>query len=254
MQVAQDLIGSGGKVHQTAALHGLHHDDGFLVLGTDLIHLAALDGVGLVVGVVELNLYHLHFGMLGEDHVEHLVLVVEGEAEMAYLAFLFQLPRGLVGLAALELLVVVAVLCVHKVEVEVIHLAPRQLLLEEGTDVLLRVEVGVGELVGQEELAAVVTRRDAVGNGRFRLAAVVAVCRVEIIESGSDEGISHSAELFVVDATTFQLRQSHTAEAEVAVYLGKECVSEHKYVTQISDNYMCFFLNTNYHEFYTNYF
>ena len=202
------------------------------MLGTDLIHFAALDGVGLVVSVVELNLYHLHFGMLGEDHVEHFVLVVEGEAEMAYLAFLLQLPRSLVGLATFELLVVVAVLCVHKVEVEVIHLAPRQLLLEEGTDVFLLVEVGVGELVGEEELAAVVTRRDAVGNGRLRLAAVVAVCRVEVVESGSDEGISHTAELFVVDATTFQLRQSHTTESEVAVYLGEERIREHNLFLQ----------------------
>jgi len=202
------------------------------VLGTDLIHLAALDGVGLVVSVVELNLYHLHLGMLGEDHIEHLVLVVEGEAEMAYLAFLLQLPRGLVSLATFELLVVVAVLCVHKVEVEVIHLAPRQLLLEEGTDVFLLVEVGVGELVGEEELAAVVTRRDAVSNGRLRLAAVVAVCRVEVVESGSDEGISHTTELFVVDASAFHLRQSHAPEAEVAVYFGKEGVGEHNLFLQ----------------------
>ena len=61
---------------------------------------------------------------------------------------------------------------------------------------------------------------------------MVAVCRVEIVESGSDEGISHSAELFVVDASAFQLRQSHTPEAEVAVYFGEECVSEHNLFLQ----------------------
>ena len=222
MQVAQDLVGLGWQVHQAAALDGLHHNDGFLVLRANFIHLAALDGVRFVVGIVELYLHHLHLRMLGEDHVEYLVLVVERDAEMAYLAFLLQLPCCFVSLALLELQVVVAVLGMHEVEVEIIHFAPCQLLLEEGTDVLLLVEEGVGELVGQQELAAVEAFRDAICDGSLRLAAVVAVRCVEIVESGSNESIGHAAKLIVVDGSAFLLRKSHATESEVAVYFRKE--------------------------------
>ena len=88
-------------------------------------------------------------------------------------------------------------------------------------------EEGVGEFVGQQELAAVEACRDAVCDGCLRLAAMVAVRCVEIVESGSNESIGHAAEFVVVDGSAFLLRQSHATKSEVAVYFRKERIGGH---------------------------
>ena len=71
------------QIHQRAALHRLHNDDGLAVLAADLIALPGLHGGILVIDIVELNLDDLDLGILGENLIQNLGLVVEGNAEMA---------------------------------------------------------------------------------------------------------------------------------------------------------------------------
>ena len=68
------------------ALHRLHHQHGLVVAAAHLVAQAALDTGVVIVGVVELDLHHLDLGIGGEDLLQHLRPVVEGDAHMADLA------------------------------------------------------------------------------------------------------------------------------------------------------------------------
>ena len=197
-----------------------------MVLLADLVDLAAFDRRVLVVHIVELNLHNLDLRMLRKDPVEHLRLVVEADAEVADLSLRFQLEARLVRLAAHKLRVIVLVLRVHQIEVEVVHAAPCELLLEERADVLLLLKIRIGQLVGQNERFARMTLDHACADRGLRLAAEVPVRRVEIVEPRVQKRVGHFAELRRVHLAVTH-RQPHTAEPEIAVNLRKEFVDCH---------------------------
>lgn len=223
----EDRLGRVGQIHQIAALHRLHHDHRLAELLAHLVDLPALHRQILVVGVVELDLHHLDLGILGEDLLQDGGLVVEGDAYVADEALLLQGEGGLIGPAALELGEVAAALGVHQIEVEVVHAAGGQLAAEEGLDIRLGLEIGVGELVGEEKAVPGIAAGQRLPDGQLALAADVAVGGVEIVEAGVQEGVHHLLGLPDVHLF-FDHGQAHHAEAEVAVDLRKEFVGHHR--------------------------
>ena len=226
VQTPQDFIRFGGQIHQAAALDGLHDDDGLAVLFADLVHLAAFHRSVLVVHIVELDLHDFDLRVLGENHIQHLGLVVEGNAEVADFAFLFQFHCRFISLAAHVFGVVVAILGMHQVKVEIVHPAPFELVFKERPDVLLLFEIGIGQLVGEQELAAIKALGHAVPDGGFALAADVAVGGIEVVEPGGDEGVRHAAKLIVIHLALLH-GQAHASEAEIAVDFREKGILDH---------------------------
>ena len=227
VKTIEHSLGLGGQLHQMAALDGLHHQDGLAVLDADVVALLALHGGAVVVHIVELKLHHVQLGVSGENLVQHLRLIVEGDTHMAQLALRLHGESGLIGPAALELLKVAAVLGVHQIEVEIIHAADVQLGQDEGAHVGLGLEVGIGELVGEQILAAVIARGEALAEYLLALAAVVAVGGVEVVEAGAEEGVHHLLHLGDIDFAVGH-GEAHAAEAEIAVDLREEGIGFHR--------------------------
>ena len=73
------------------------------MLAANLVAKLALNTLVLEVDIVELNLNAFKLGVLGKYLVKHLGGVVEGYADVAYLAFCFKVERGFVRLAFLKL-------------------------------------------------------------------------------------------------------------------------------------------------------
>lgn len=203
-----------GQVDKAAALDRLHDQYRLVVLTANLIAFAALDGNVIVVQVVELDLHDLNLRVLGQDLVQHLGAVVERDAHMAHLALGFQLERRLVGAAVLEMLVVGRPLGVHEVEVKVIDTAGLELALEEGTDIRLRLEVALAQLIGQDVLFPIMAAGQALFQGQLAFALDVAVGCVKVVEPLRQKGIDHLLGLFNVDVLPLH-RQAHTAEPEI---------------------------------------
>ena len=214
MQVVENLLRVIGQVDQAAALDRLHDQYRLVVLTADLIAFAALDGNVIVVQVVELDLHDLNLRVLGQDLVQHRGAGVERDAHMAHLALGFQLERRLVGAAVLEMLVVGRPLGVHEVEVKVIDTAGLELALEEGTDIRLRLEVALAQLIGQDVVFPIMAAGQALFQGQLAFALDVAVGCVKVVEPLRQKGIDHLLGLFNVDVLALH-RQAHTAEPEI---------------------------------------
>ncbi len=137
------------EVHQGSALYRLHDKQGLFMLSCHLVDLPALDRGVLIVQVVELDLHDLDLRVIGQNPVQNIRLVVEGDADVPDLSLPLQLERSLIRMTALELLIVRAALCVHEVEVEVVDAAPFKLLFKKRPDVLLRLEIRLRQLVRQ---------------------------------------------------------------------------------------------------------
>ena len=100
----------------------------------------------------------------------------------------------------------------HEVEVEVVHAAGAQLVLDERADVPAALEAVGGELVREQELGAVVA-----GGERLREAAGVVGARgIEVVEAPVEEGVHHLRERGNVDGAVLELGQAHAAKAELA--------------------------------------
>ena len=146
---------------------------------------------------------------------------MEGEADAAHLPLCLERERRLIGAAALVLFKVVAILCVHEIEVEVFHAAGLELAFKEGTDILLFVEVIGREFIRKDVIFSRITRGQRRFQGGFTLAFKIPVRRVEIVEPGGEEGIHHLGELFHVHFLPLY-GQAHTAEAEILFDFGIE--------------------------------
>ena len=73
----------------------------------------------------------------GKDLIENLGAVVEGKADVLYLALRFKLKCGFISLAVLEFLEASCRLRVHKIKIEIVDTASIKLGLEKGTYLLL---------------------------------------------------------------------------------------------------------------------
>ena len=166
------------------------------MLFAHLIYLACLNRGILVIKVIELNLHHLDFGMVGEYAVKQHGLVVKGYAEVADKSFLFECEGGFIRLALIVARVVVMVLRVHKVKIEIINTALLELKLKQRAYIRLCFEKAVGQFIREQVGRAVISFCKAFADGNFRFAAYVAVSRVKIIESSRNESVNHSVEFY----------------------------------------------------------
>ena len=153
-------------------------------------------------------------GVLGEDLLQHLRPVMEGNAEVPDLPLRFQLQRRLIGPAAFEHGEVFHTLGVHQVEVKVVHAAGFQLALEEGANVLLLFEVEVGQLVGENITVAGIAAGQTLPQGQLAFAAQIAVGGVEVVETRLQKGVHHPAGLEYVHRAVLH-GQAHCAKAKI---------------------------------------
>ena len=201
------------QIDQRAALDGLHDDGRLTEFAADLQALAGLDGRIVPVDVIELNLHNLNLRILGQDLIQDVRLIVEGDAEMADLALRQQLQRRFIRADFLVLTEAVLVLCVHQVIIEIINAAGCQLCIEQRTHVLRIRNKVAGELIGQDVAFTGIAAGQAVAQGRFALAAEVAVRRVEIVEAVCKERVYHPAGQLLVHLAVLH-GQAHTAKAK----------------------------------------
>ena len=198
VELVQHSLGLGRQVGQMPALHRLHHQHGLVVAAAHLVAQAALDTGVVIVGVVELDLHHLDLGIGGEDLLQHLRPVVEGDAHMADLALGLQGEGRLIGPALPEVAEVPGMLRVHQVEIEVLHAAGLQLALKEGADVCLGLEVAAGELIRQHIAVSGVAAGETVPQGRLALALQIAVGGVEVVKARLQKCVHHLTHLDLV--------------------------------------------------------
>lgn len=191
VQRVEDRLCAVGQIDENAPFDRLHDDDGRAVPHTHVVAGAALNGIVVVIGVVELKLNDFHRGIRGEDLVEHIGGIVEGKPDVADLPLFFQLERRFIGTAALELLKILRVLRVHQIKIEILYPAPCELLFKERTDIRLRLKIRVGELIDEEKALARVAGDETLTDRKLALARYVPVRRIEIIEPLRQKGVYH---------------------------------------------------------------
>ena len=214
LELIQDGLGLLGQVHQRAATDGLHNDDGFAVLAADFPACPGLDGFIIKVQIVELELHHFHQGALCQDLIQNIGGVMEGHAQMTDPAGFLQCQNGLVSLAVLVLLEIVAAQGMHQVEIKVFHAAGCQLLLKNGQDVRLGLEEVAGELVGKYIAFSGITAGQAVAQGELALAVEIAMGGVKIVETGLHEGVYHPGGQLQIHILADH-GQTHKAKTEI---------------------------------------
>ena len=207
-------LGLVGDVDQLPAADGLHDPHGNAVLGEQLDLRARV--LEPPVEVVQLHLAELHMLAVGvEEALQHVHAAVDRKAQMADAARLFLLEqvrdRAVLGIVEIRVDVELAHV-VRQVEVEVVHLALLELLLE---DLLHLAEVGqivAGELVRQvERIARMACERTA--DHQLGVAAVVAPRGVEVVDAVLERVVDHRRGGGLVDGVVVAVdhRQAHAA-------------------------------------------
>lgn len=79
----QDVADGRRRVGEESAFDGLHDDDEEVAFGGGFVAEAGLDAGIVPVGVVELELDELGFGVVVENAAEDIGGIVEGEADVA---------------------------------------------------------------------------------------------------------------------------------------------------------------------------
>ena len=175
----------------------------------------------VIIQVVELKLYHFDLGILRQNPIQHLGAVVEGDAQMPDFSLRLQFQRRLVSPAAGIFFEPRPALCVHQIEVEIIHPAGLQLLRKQRPDFLLGFKEVVGQLVGQNVLIPLIPGGEAGFDGLFALAAEVAVGGVKIVEARRQKGIHHLRGLLDIHRIAHH-RQAHKAKTELLLNFRKD--------------------------------
>ena len=181
---------------------------------------AGLNGRIVVIDIIKLDLHEFELRVFGKYRFQHLRFIVEGNAQMPYFPLAAQLYRLFIGAAALEMLVPFAVLCVHQIEIEIVHAHYFELAFEEGAHLGFIPEIVAGELVGKHEGIPRVAVHNAFAHCDFAFAAQITVGGIEIIEARRNEFIRHPAEFGIVDRFALH-RKAHTPEAEVLFHIFK---------------------------------
>ena len=232
LQIVKHLLSRLGQLNQAAALDGFHNNGALAVLAADFQALPGLHRRIVEVHIVQLDLHHLDLGIFGEDLVQNWGFIVEGDAKVLDFTFCEQFQRSLVTTQGFVPPEAVGILGMHQVEVKILHTAGFQLLLEQGTDILVFLDEVAGEFIDQDVLVPGIAGGQAFFQRKFALAAQIAVGGIKIVEACRQEGIHHFVGFFNVHLAVYH-RQTHTAEAEVLFNFGK--ISCHKgYLLQFS--------------------
>ena len=113
----------------------------------------------------------------------------------------------------------------HQEEVEVFHSAGLKLQIYQRSDVPLRFEVLICELVSQNVFAAVMSGREALPYRDLAQSVMISMRGIEIVESHFEEAVHHSAYLLIVDLAVDH-RQSHHSECQM-LFILPECSVTH---------------------------
>ena len=216
MKFLQNGLSLLWQIHQAAALHRLHDDNGLAMLPADLIAGSALNPGVIVVGVVELNLHGFHLGVLRQNLIQHFRAVMEGKTHMAHLALGLQGEGSLIGAALFVMGIILRALGVHQVEVEIIHPAGLQLAFKEGSDIRLGFEEIPRQLVCQNVPVTGIPAGQAGLQRRLAFALQIAVGGVKIVEASVQKGIHHPIHFGNVHLFALH-RQTHTAKAQLLI-------------------------------------
>ena len=149
----------GQTLDERAALDRLHDDDRLAVADAGFVDALGIHGDVAVVQIVELDLDDLDLRVGGQDLVQDLGGVVEGQADVADLALALEFEGGLIGAAGLELLKVPGVLGVHQIEVEVFHPAGLELANKDWPYIIFGRKHGLRKLAGKEVTTTRIARR-----------------------------------------------------------------------------------------------
>ena len=222
---AHGLQGRGlllAETGQAAAPQGLHHPNRDAVL-VQQIHLllAALESP---VDVVELQLAELHVLAVGlQEPLEHRHRPVAGKAQVADAA-VFLLLHQIVIDAVLGVQVGVNVHLTHiveQIEVEVVHLALLELLLEDLLHLGHVGQVIAGELVGNVEFLPGIPGQ-GLAQRQLRVAVVIAPGGVVVVHTAG-HGLVHHLEgsrlvhLGVVPVNNGQAHAAHTQGGQLQI-------------------------------------
>jgi len=184
----------------------------------DLHAAARLHDRVVPVEVVHLQLHELHVRVSGEQLVEDLGAVVDGEPDVADLPSRLLLGDEIPHVELVELRGACATHVVEQVEVDVIDTQA----VERRLEIALRdlpAGHGPGEALGGNGIRIPrVTRGERLPERCLRCTIMVNICGVEIGAPALEEDIDHLLELLDVDALLVggvEQRQTHAAEAEL---------------------------------------
>ena len=185
------------------------------MLAGHLVAPAGLDVVVLPVRVVDLQLDELHLRVLGEQLVQHVGLVVEGEAHVLEQALLLHLQGVVPNAELVKGLGAVVAAVVQQVEVEI----PGTGAPQRGLQHLLGLAGGLGpgpggQLGGQLEALPGVPVHQSGFYSLLGFAPQIAVGRVKIGEAGLQELVHHLFGLFQVHFLV-QHGQAHQPKAQL---------------------------------------
>ena len=153
----------------------------------------------LPVQIVDLELDKFHLGVLGEDFIQQIGGVVEGEAGAADEALGLFLCQELKAVEALKFLIVGPVNAVEEVVVEIACAGLFQLLGEHLVPARLVVKEAGVQLIGQGEALPGVALHQGGFGGVFTLEAAVHPGSVKIGEAPLKKGVYHLLDLLQVD-------------------------------------------------------
>ena len=119
----------------------------------------------------------------GQDLIQHIRLVMEGDTQMLDFPLSQEFQRGLISPALLVLGENVLILGVHQVEVKILYTAGFQLLFQQGADIFLIFKEVGRQFVGQDILVTGISGSEAFSNGQFTFAVDVAMSGIKIIET-----------------------------------------------------------------------
>ena len=108
----------------------------------------------------------------------------------------------------------------HQIKIEIIYAAGFQLLLEEGTDVLVFLNVVAGQLVGKDVCFPGIAGGQAFLQRDLALAVKIAVGGVKIVEAVREKHVHHFAGFFKIHFLALH-GKAHTAETKIFLHFVK---------------------------------
>ena len=139
---------------------------------------------------------------------------MEGESDVTDLPFLLQFKGRFIGSAFPEMIEISRSLCVHQIEIEIIHTAGLKLTLEKRPDVLLLLKISGRQLIRQNITISGIAAGETLLQCQLALSLNISVGGVKIIESCLQKGIHHLLRLLQVHVLSHH-RKTHASKPEV---------------------------------------
>ena len=181
------------------------------------IAFAALHADIVIIQIIELNLNNLNLRILRKNRIQHLCPVMKGYAEMPNLSLFFQFNCGFVRVSLFKISEARLVLCMHKVEIEIINSAKLKLTFEKRPNIVVCFEIFIGKLVCQDKTFPRIARREAGFCCFFAFPAQITVRSVKIVKPRLDKFVHHKASLLNVNLSVLHWKP-HKTESEFFVY------------------------------------